>query len=54
VTTQVLPPIGGLKGKRDSKMKTQTFKTAANVFASEKIRIRFLKKTYKTQIEILL
>jgi renal tumor antigen len=26
----VLPPIGGLKGKRDSKMKTQTFKTAAN------------------------
>eukprot|EP00435_Cladocopium_sp_Y103_P004866 s262_g1.t1 len=27
----VLPPIGGLKGKRDSKMKTQTFKTAANV-----------------------
>jgi renal tumor antigen len=28
----VLPPIGGIKGKRDSKMKTgtQTFKTAAN------------------------
>ncbi|CAE8605986.1 unnamed protein product [Polarella glacialis] len=26
----VLPPIGGLKGKRDGKMKTQTFKTAAN------------------------
>eukprot|EP00930_Biecheleria_cincta_P054541 TRINITY_DN4074_c0_g1_i1.p1 TRINITY_DN4074_c0_g1~~TRINITY_DN4074_c0_g1_i1.p1 ORF type:complete len:538 (-),score=103.74 TRINITY_DN4074_c0_g1_i1:55-1668(-) len=26
----VLPPIGGLKGKRDSKMKTQTFKAAAN------------------------
>jgi len=26
----VLPPIGGLKGKRDSKTKTQTFKTAAN------------------------
>ncbi|CAE7280109.1 MOK [Symbiodinium microadriaticum] len=25
----VLPPIGGLKGKRDSKNKTQTFKTAA-------------------------
>merc|ERR1719277_2000122 len=26
----LLPPIGGLKGKRDSKMKSQTFKTAAN------------------------
>merc|ERR1719277_97294 len=26
----VLPPIGGLKGKRDSKVKTQTFKTAGN------------------------
>lgn len=26
----VLPPIGGLKGKRDGKNKTQTFKTAAN------------------------
>ena len=31
VEEEVLPPIGGLKGKRDSKMKTQTFKTAANV-----------------------
>jgi len=26
----VLPPIGGLKGKRDSKVKTQTFKNAGN------------------------
>jgi renal tumor antigen len=26
----VLPPIGGLKGKRDSKAKSQTFKTAGN------------------------
>jgi hypothetical protein len=30
ILMEVLPPIGGLKGKRDSKMKT-TFKTAANV-----------------------
>merc|ERR1712014_564368 len=26
----VLPPIGGIKGKRDSKIKTQTFKNAGN------------------------
>lgn len=32
---QVLPPIGGLKGKRDSKMKTQTFKTAASAIDSD-------------------
>lgn len=36
----VLPPIGGLKGKRDSKMKTQTFKTVANAGPNVQDHIR--------------